>query len=43
VKLFLEALVDAPKQLWHPVLVVLDEAHVFCPEKGQAKRRARRP
>lgn len=28
VRSFLEALVDAPKQLWHPVLVVLDEAHV---------------
>jgi len=37
VKLFLEALVDAPKRLWHPVLVVLDEAHVFAPEKGSAE------
>lgn len=33
VRLFLEALVDAPKELWHPVIVVLDEAHVFAPEK----------
>lgn len=32
---FLMALVNAPKRLWHPVMVVLDEAHVFCPERGQ--------
>jgi Helicase HerA, central domain len=37
VKLFLEALIDAPKKLWHPVLVVLDEAHVYCPETGEAE------
>lgn len=33
---FLDALVDAPKHLWHPALVVLDEAHVYCPEKGDS-------
>lgn len=33
---FLDALVDAPKHLWHPALVVLDEAHVYCPEKADA-------
>jgi hypothetical protein len=37
VRAFLEALVDAPKKLWHPALVVLDEAHVYCPEKGDAE------
>lgn len=39
VKLFLESLVNAPKDLWHPVIVVLDEAHVFAPESshGQAE------
>lgn len=37
VRLFLEALVDAPKHLWHPVLVVLDEAHAFAPEKGSGE------
>ena len=37
VRLFLEALVDAPKALWHPVLVVIDEAHVYAPEKGNAE------
>ena len=34
---FLTALVNAPKRLWHPVLIVLDEAHVFCPERGKAE------
>ncbi len=37
VKRFLEALVNAPKGLWHPALVVVDEAHVYCPEAGQAE------
>lgn len=37
VRLFLEAMVDAPKDLWHPALVVLDEAHIFCPEAGKAE------
>ena len=37
VKVFLDAMVNAPKELWHPVLVVIDEAHVFCPEKGSAE------
>lgn len=40
VRLFLEAMVDAPKELWHPVLVIVDEAHVFCPEKGQGESEA---
>lgn len=34
---FLEAFVDAPKKLWHPVLIVLDEAHVFAPEQGKSE------
>ena len=37
VRLFCEALIDAPKSLWHPVLVAIDEIHVFCPEKGKAE------
>src|SRR3990167_5483496 len=37
VRLFLEALVNAPKELWHPVLVVIDEAHTFVPEKGESE------
>lgn len=37
VRLFLGALVNAPRDLWHPVMVVLDEAHVFCPQNGSAE------
>lgn len=37
VRLFCEAMVNAPKALWQPTLVVLDEAHVFCPEAGKAE------
>lgn len=36
VKLFVDALVNSPKELWHPCLVVIDEAHVFAPEKGES-------
>ncbi len=34
VRLFLEELMRAPRELWRPLLVVLDEAHLFCPERG---------
>jgi len=37
VKLFLEAMINAPKELWHPVMVVIDEAHTFVPEKGDSE------
>lgn len=37
VKLFLESLVNAPRDLWHPLLVVVDEAHLFAPEAGQSE------
>lgn len=37
VRRFLDALVNAPKALWHPVLIVLDEAHVFAPQTGSAE------
>ena len=37
VRLFCEALVNAPKSLWHPVLVVIDEAHVYAPEAGKSE------
>jgi hypothetical protein len=40
VAVFLEALVNAPKSLWHDCLVVLDEAHVFCPEQGNPESKA---
>lgn len=34
VRRFLDALVTAPRSLWHPVMVVIDESHVFCPQNG---------
>lgn len=37
VKLFCEAMVNAPKELWHDCLVVIDEAHVFAPEKSDSE------
>lgn len=37
VKLFLESMIDAPKELWQPVLILIDEAHIFAPEKGNAE------
>lgn len=37
VRIFLDALVNAPKSLWRPALVVLDEAHVYAPEDSQAE------
>lgn len=37
VKLFCESLVNAPKELWHDCLVIIDEAHVFAPEKDQSE------
>lgn len=29
---FLEGLIDAPKALWHDCIIIVDEAHQFCPE-----------
>ena len=40
VKLFLDSLIDAPKKLWHPVAVIIDEAHTVCPEKGAGESEA---
>ena len=37
---FLDAMIDAPKNLWHPCVVIVDEAHVFCPEKGAGESEA---
>lgn len=37
VRLFLDSLVNAPRELWKPVMVVLDEAHVYCPQNGSAE------
>jgi uncharacterized protein len=37
VKRFLDALVNAPRALWHPVMIVVDEAHTYCPQNGSAE------
>ncbi len=34
---FLDALIEAPRSLWHPALVVVDEAQKFCPESRETK------
>lgn len=39
-KTFLEALINLPKEMWHPTLIVIDEAHKLCPEKGQGDNTA---
>lgn len=36
---FIEALMNAPKNLRHPVLIIIDEAHMFCPERDNAESR----
>lgn len=37
VRRFCEALVNAPKRIWHPTLVVIDEVHMFAPQVGSAE------
>lgn len=34
VRLFLEELMRLPRSLWRPLIVVIDEAHIFAPERG---------
>lgn len=41
VKRFLESLVNARKELWHQVLVVIDEADGFAPEQGKGAKQRR--
>ncbi len=41
VRTFLEAMIDIPKTLWgRQVVVIIDEAHMFCPEKGKGESEA---
>lgn len=35
IHLFLSALIAAPRSLWHPSLVVLDETHRYAPQSGK--------
>jgi len=37
VKLFLDSMINAPKSLWHSCLVIIDEAHIFAPEREQSE------
>jgi hypothetical protein len=37
VRLFLDSLINLPRELWRPVLIVIDEAHIFCPQHGEAE------
>lgn len=37
VRLFCESMVNAPKELWHDCLIIIDEAHIFAPEKGESE------
>ncbi len=37
VKRFLDSLINAPRELWHSCLVIVDEAHQFCPEGGKSE------
>lgn len=34
VRKYLEALIDAPKKLWKPLIVIVDEAQLFCPQES---------
>lgn len=37
---FVDTLVNAPRELWRPMMIVIDEAHLFCPEGGQSEASA---
>jgi hypothetical protein len=37
VRLFLESLIHLPRDLWRPTVVILDEAHIYCPERGSGE------
>lgn len=37
VRYFLTELMGLPRALWHPIVVVIDEMHVFAPEAGQSQ------
>lgn len=34
--LFLDSLMSLGRKYWHPILVFIDEAHIFAPEKGKS-------
>lgn len=40
---FINAIVEAPKELWHPVFIFIDEAQIFVPENGFGESVAKNP
>lgn len=40
VKRFLDTLMNLPKKYWKPLLVVVDESHVFAPQNGKCESSA---
>jgi len=43
VTLFLDSLIHLPRELWRPTLVILDEAHIYCPERGSGEAESTDP
>lgn len=37
VKRFIDSLLSAPKRLWHPLLLFIDEAHQFAPQSSKCE------
>lgn len=37
VKVFVDSLVNLPKKLWHPCIIVIDEIHTFAPESSKGR------
>ncbi len=37
VKNFIQAMISAPRELWLPTLLTIDEAQIFAPEKGDSE------
>lgn len=40
VAVFLEALLDAPKKLWHPLIIIVDEAQILSRADAESRRHA---
>ncbi len=32
---FFHSLIECPGEMWHPIVVAIDEAHLFAPLGGQ--------
>lgn len=41
VRVFIDSINHAPRALWKDCLIVIDEAHIFAPEKGKGESEAR--